>query len=205
MNNYIVNLICLVVGYLCGSVLFANIITRLVVGKEIRELGNNNPGAYNVFNNAGKFWGVFTGILDGLKAFVPMLVAHRYFNVSNTGIGLIGVGAVIGHGYPLFFKFKGGRAASSLMGMFLFFIPYELLAAFAIDLILLYTIVKKDFGFWGPFGIIAIAATLCLFFNHPVEVKILIWVGGLLGVYFNRKFIPLRTKQLLNKAPEDDN
>ena len=81
MNTYLIYAICLISGYLTGSILFAYIITKIVKGKDIRKLGNNNPGAYNTFKSSGKFWGILTGLLDSSKALIPMLIADYFFNL----------------------------------------------------------------------------------------------------------------------------
>ncbi len=127
-------------------------ITKLVKREDIRDLGNNNPGAYNTFKSTGRFWGILTGLLDSSKALIPMLLANYFFNLSTISLGLIGIGAIIGHGYPLFFNFKGGRAAGTLMGIYLFFIPYELLTALIIIPLIVFSLIKKDQGFWTPLG-----------------------------------------------------
>lgn len=199
MNTYIIYLICLLSGYLTGSILFAYVITKLVKGKDIRYLGNKNPGAYNTFKRTGKFWGILTGLLDGFKAFIPILIADHFFNLSTISLGLIGAGAIIGHGYPLFFNFKGGRAAGTLMGIYLFFIPYELLVSFIITPFIISNLIKKHQGFWTPLGIITLSAVTCLFFNHTTDVKIIIWATGFIGLFFNRTYLPTRIKTLLQK------
>jgi len=197
MDTYLTYILCLLSGYLTGSILFAWVITKLVKGEDIRDLGNNNPGAANTFKNTGKFWGILTGLLDSLKALIPMLIGNYFFNLSTISLGLIGIGAIIGHGYPLFFNFKGGRAAGTLMGIYLFFIPKELLAAFIIIPLIVFSLIKKDHSFWTPFGIITFSAVACLFFNHPMDVKIMVWASGIVGLYFNRNFLPIRIKTLL--------
>jgi len=202
MNAYLTYIICLLSGYLTGSILFAYVITKLVKGEDIRDLGNNNPGAYNTFKSTGKLWGILTGLLDSSKALIPMLLANYFFDLSTISLGLIGIGAIIGHGYPLFFNFKGGRAAGTLMGIYLFFIPKELLIAFIIIPLIVFSLIKKSQGFWTPFGIITFSAITCLFFNHPLDVKIMVWASGIVGLYFNRYFLPTRIKALLQK---DDN
>lgn len=66
------------------------------------------------------FWGVLTGILDVAKSFIPMWIASRFLQITDvTALGCIGIGSIIGHGYPLYYRFKGGRAASTTQ-MYLF-------------------------------------------------------------------------------------
>jgi len=67
-------------------------------------------------------------------------------------LGFIGFGAVIGHGHPIFFGLNGGRAAGTLMGIYIFFIPIELLAAFIVIPIIVFTIVKTNRSYWAPLG-----------------------------------------------------
>lgn len=205
MDTYLTYIICLIVGYLTGSILFAYVITKLVKGEDIRKLGNNNPGTANTYKSTGKFWGILTGILDSSKAFIPMLLAKYFFpDLSTISLGLIGIGAIIGHGYPLFFNFKGGRAAGTLLGIYLFFIPYELLAAFIIIPLIVFTLIKKYQSFWIPLGMITFSAITCLFFNHPLDVKIMVWASGIVGLYFNRNFLPLRVKELFQKVDKQN-
>jgi len=89
-----------------------------------------------------------------------------------------------------------------LMGIYTFFIPYELLASFIIISLIVFSLIKKDYGFWSPLGIITFSAITCLFFNHPADVKIVVWATGIIGLYFNRTYLPIRVKTLLQK---DDN
>jgi glycerol-3-phosphate acyltransferase PlsY len=128
-----------------------------------------------------------------------MLIAYYFFNLSTISIGLIGAGSIIGHGYPLFFNFKGGRAAGTLMGIYMFFIPYELFVSFIIIPLIVFNLIKSHRGFWTPLGIITLSAVTCLFFNHTTDVKIIIWATGFIGLFFNRTYLPIRVKTLLQK------
>ena len=197
MNTYLFYSFCLLIGYLIGSILFARLITKLVTGQNITELGNHNPGAYNVFRNVGKGWGILVGILDAGKALFPMLIARYAFHLQDDiALGCLGIGALLGHGYPLYYHFEGGRAASILMGMLIFFVPYEFLFSFLIGGAIVLLFIKKEYGIWGPTLIIAFSAISCLFFPHTIEVKIIIWIGALITLFFNRDAVQERTKKL---------
>jgi len=197
MNTYLFYSFCLLIGYLIGSILFARLITRLATGQNILELGNHNPGAYNVFRNVGKGWGILVGILDAGKALFPMLIARYAFHLQDDiALGCLGIGALLGHGYPLYYHFEGGRAASILMGMLIFFVPYEFLFSFLIGGAIVLLFIKKEYGIWGPTLIIAFSAISCLFFPHTIEVKIIIWIGALITLFFNRDAVQERTKKL---------
>ncbi|MGB4341488.1 MAG: glycerol-3-phosphate acyltransferase [Dysgonamonadaceae bacterium] len=196
MNSILLYLFCLIVGYLIGSILFADLITRYVKNVNIRELGNGNPGAYNVFRNVSKFWGVVSGLLDAMKALGPMLIASHYFQLPDIALACLAIGAILGHGLPIYYRFKGGRAASVLMGMYIFFIPYEFFIALAITAIVVLGFIRKEYGIWGPTGVIALCMVLCLLHPHPHEVRVFVWIGGLIVLLFNLDKVKEKTKSI---------
>ncbi len=204
MNIYLIYLICLLSGYLTGSILFSYIFTKIATGKDIRTLGNNNAGAANTYKHAGLVWGILAGILDGLKAYIPILIGYHCLHLSPVSLGLIGIGAIIGHGYPVYFGFKGGRGAATLMGVYLFFIPYQLLLSFVVVPLIVYTIIKEHIFAWIPGGIIGLSAIASLFFDHPPEVKTIVWVSALIVLFFNRDFIPKIISKLFRKKKTSD-
>ena len=202
MSTGVTYLVLFVIGYLSGSIMFAYIITKLVTGTDIRNLGNKNPGAANTFKNVGPFWGILAGLLDALKALAPILIGYYFFDLSSISLGFIGFGAVIGHGHPIFFSLNGGRAAGTLMGIYIFFIPIELLVAFIVVPIIVFTIVKTNRSYWAPFGIISFSAILSLILNHPVEVKIIVVSVAVLGLFLNRFYLPQMIKNFITKREE---
>jgi len=202
MSTGVTYLVSFVVGYLSGSIMFAYIITKLVAGADIRTLGNKNPGAANTYKNVGPFWGISAGVLDAMKALVPILIGHYFFDLSSISLGFIGFGSMIGHGYPLFFGFKGGRAAGTLMGIYVFFIPIELLAAFIVVSIIVFTIVKTNRSYLAPLGILSFSAALSLILNHPLEVKIIVVSAAFLGIFLNRSILLPMIKSLMSKHEE---
>ena len=196
MNSILLYLFCLIVGYLIGSILFADLITRYVKNVNIRELGNGNPGAYNVFRNVSKFWGVVSGLLDAMKALGPMLIASHYFQLPDIALACLAIGAILGHGLPIYYRFKGGQAASVLMGMYIFFIPYEFFIALAITAIVVLGFIRKEYGIWGPTGVIALCMVLCLLYPHPHEVRVFVWIGGLIVLLFNLDKVKEKTQSI---------
>ncbi|MCK4829675.1 glycerol-3-phosphate acyltransferase [bacterium] len=202
MNAVLIYAISLIAGYLSGSVMFACIITRLVLGKDIRTLGNKNPGAANTFINVGPVWGILAGLLDASKALIPMLIGYYFFRLSTLPLGLFGLGAVFGHGFPLYFGFRGGRSAGTIIGLYMFFIPYELIVSFAIIPTITLTIIKVKPGFWTPFGIITLSSLSALFFSHPLEIKILVIAGGFAGLFMNRNNLSLMVRKLTEKIAQ---
>lgn len=107
----------LVIGaYLLGSVSSAIIVCRVMGLPDPRTQGSNNPGATNVLRIGGKKAAAVTLLGDSLKGLIPMLVAHG-LDVSVAVLALTGLAAFLGHLYPLFFGFKGGKGVATALGM----------------------------------------------------------------------------------------
>jgi len=109
-------IIFIVIAYLCGSLSSAIIICKLLKLPDPRKEGSGNPGATNVLRIAGKKAAILVLIGDVLKGCIPVLLA-RVFTIHGFGLGLVGLGAVVGHMYPVFFKFKGGKGVATFGGV----------------------------------------------------------------------------------------
>ena len=131
MNPYFLLAICLVASYLIGSILFAVIITKIAIGKDIRTIGNLNPGTSNVMRNVGPAAGVLTALLDIGKALVPIIIAYIFFFPLKTefdglALYLIGMANILGHCRPFWMGFKkGGGGMGAAVGVTAFFVPVE--------------------------------------------------------------------------------
>ncbi len=106
----------LVAAYLIGSLPTSVIMSRLVAGVDVRELGTKNPGAANVFREIDPRVGVFVAVVDILKGLLPVLIADRVFDLGPTGAVIAATGALWGHQYSLFLKFRGGAGLASAFG-----------------------------------------------------------------------------------------
>lgn len=128
MSNLLLLIILAVCSYLVGNINWALIISK-IKKTDIRQLGSGNPGTLNMSRNLGLAAGLLTFFLDIMKGAVPALVAYfltrdRYildteFIVADFAIYLCGFCAVLGHIYPVFLKFKGGKGIASTIGVFL--------------------------------------------------------------------------------------
>ncbi len=108
----------ILVGYLLGSLSSAVIVARLLGLKDPREVGSGNPGATNILRYGGKGPAVATLIGDLLKGVVAVLIA-RAMNVDAAIVAATMVAAFLGHLYPVFFGFKGGKGVATALGVFL--------------------------------------------------------------------------------------
>ena len=107
-------------GYLIGSIPFAILIARRVANFDTLSHGTRNPGATNVFKHVGMISGAAVGLLDYFKALVPALVARFYFDCTFFEAAGVSVGAVLGHDFSIFLRFRGGKGGASTVGVFSF-------------------------------------------------------------------------------------
>jgi glycerol-3-phosphate acyltransferase PlsY len=123
-----------VAAYLVGSIPFGLVLTRLFTGKDVRTVGSGNIGASNVSRAAGKKVGVLTLVLDAAKASLPMLLAERLLAEPGTTAGqvwavVVGLAAFVGHLYPVWLGFKGGKGVATALGVFAVLAPVPSLLA----------------------------------------------------------------------------
>ncbi len=105
-------------GYLLGSVSSAVLVSKLMGLPDPRQSGSGNPGATNVLRLGNKPAAALTLLGDVLKGVLPVLIA-KYLDADTTGIALAGLGAFLGHLFPVFFGFAGGKGVATSFGIFL--------------------------------------------------------------------------------------
>jgi glycerol-3-phosphate acyltransferase PlsY len=110
--------VLIAVAYLMGSLSTAIIVCRLMGLPDPRTTGSQNPGATNVLRIGGKKAAAITLAGDAVKGLVPVLVAYA-FQQSPANLGIIGFAAFLGHLYPVFFSFKGGKGVATAFGAIL--------------------------------------------------------------------------------------
>jgi len=120
-----INFLLILASYLIGSLPFGLFIGKLA-GTDVRKEGSGNIGATNVSRVLGKKLGAATLCCDVLKSYLPMLAAQKLLaGQDNAGlwVAVCGLAAVVGHIFPLYLKFKGGKGVATALGMFLFLSP----------------------------------------------------------------------------------
>ena len=121
--KYLVIIAVAVVSYLIGSVNFSILISKAISGKDIRESGSGNAGATNMLRTHGKKMGVLTLLLDVLKGIAAIIIAMIVDKKigANTGIlsYIAGVCVILGHNFPIYFGFKGGKGVATSLGVVL--------------------------------------------------------------------------------------
>ena len=137
MLNLEITLIILI-SYLFGSIPFGFILTKIFIGKDIRNIGSGNIGATNVLRSGNKLIGYLTLTLDILKAILPIFfIKYNY----NDQLYLASLSVFIGHVFPIWLKFKGGKGVATYLGI-LFCINISLGFLFIIIWLIIYFIFK---------------------------------------------------------------
>ena len=114
-------------AYLIGSLSFAVIVSRAMGLNDPRTYGSGNPGATNVLRSGNKPAAIATLVLDALKGFIPVVLADQFgprFGLGEGTVALVGLAAFLGHLWPVFFQFKGGKGVATAAGVLLGLNPW---------------------------------------------------------------------------------
>ena len=125
------------ISYLIGAIPNGVIIARIFFRIDPTKSGSGNIGATNVYRTAGKIPGILTLILDILKGFIPVYLA-KYYDFDFQVILFVGLAAFLGHLFPIYLKFKGGKGVATAIGVFLSLTPLAVLIAAIIFIIIAY-------------------------------------------------------------------
>jgi len=151
-------------SYAIGGIPTAYLFTRFILGKDIRQMGDFNSGAANVFRNVGTKAGIAVGAIDIIKGAVVIVLAKLL--VDDVGMEMMAGGAALaGHNFPVHLKFRGGRGAATAVGVLIASLPIIGLPIGAICLVLLYFTKKAIY----PLAVFLIAIPVLAW---PVEHSI---------------------------------
>lgn len=181
-----------IIGYLFGCLQWSYILSKTFLKVDIRTLGGGNAGASNTVISLGWKWGILVAILDILKAIISVLIIKYLFEISylEKSISLLylnGLFVILGHDFPFFMGFKGGKGAASLFGMIIgidyrlgiigFFViflvtvitDYIALGTLCLNLFLVFSAIYLKLGY-GPI-IISLIITLIAFYLHIPNIR----------------------------------
>lgn len=172
------DLFVLAIAYLLGSIPFAYIVTRRLTGLDIKEVGEGNVGARNVWHVVGPGWGALVGALDTLKGFLAFQVAGN-LSTSEGALLWVGFALLLGHGFPIFLWGRGGKGVAVTIGFLLGFLPASTLAGLA--LFGLAHLALRDFNRSVNIGVAAIIFLPLAFGQPPGMVLyvlfLFLWMG----------------------------
>jgi glycerol-3-phosphate acyltransferase PlsY len=183
------------IAYLFGSIPFALIIGKVFYNTDIRTQGSGNLGGTNAGRVLGKAAGVSVAALDTLKAFFVILVAHQFLPDDPGYVAFAGVFAAIGHCYPIFAQFRGGKAVSTafgyLLGVSLFLVNPQLVwVLFFLPIAIALTSLKitKYVSFSAMLSV-TITVILSFFVQSNVTVSLALVMIDILLIYRHRSNI----------------
>tara|TARA_Y100000590_G_scaffold411772_1_gene506129 strand:+ start:2238 stop:2849 length:612 start_codon:yes stop_codon:yes gene_type:complete len=181
-------------SYLSGSIPFGLILTKFFVGKDVRNIGSGNIGATNVLRTGNKSLAAFTLLFDVLKGFVPVFITKNYYPEL---IQLSCLFAFLGHIFPIWLKFNGGKGVATYLGI-LFALSYALGLLFiftwlVVSLIFKYSSVSSLFSSLTVFIVTLIKDTALKTFNKNLvldyDLKFILFAFLILIVFTHRKNI----------------
>ena len=188
------NLLLIILFYLVGSLPFALILTKLSGFGDIRNIGSGNVGATNVLRTGNKLLAIIVLSLDILKGLIPYLIIHIYFNeLSLLNKIFLCHFAVIGHIYPIWLKFKGGKGVATYIGFLFGLNPYIAISFLLIWLVVAYMSKYSSLG--SLVGIFVVPAYF-IFINFNFNISIFFIYLSFVIVIKHKENI----KRLVNKT-----
>ncbi len=156
--------LAVIIGYLLGSIPFAYITARLVKGVDIRKVGGGNIGALNVMREIGTAAGIGVLIADITKGAIAVLIA-QWLDVSLIVVFIAGLAAVVGHSWPIFLKFSGGRGGATTLGVLSALAPIAFAISFGV--IVLVVLVTSNFRLAMGVGFVLLPFIIWGFGGEP--------------------------------------
>ena len=188
------NLLLIILFYLIGSLPFALILTKLSGFGDIRNIGSGNVGATNVLRTGNKLLAIIVLSLDILKGLIPYLIIHIYFNeLSLLNKIFLCHFAVIGHIYPIWLKFKGGKGVATYIGFLFGLNPYIAISFLLIWLVVAY---MSKYSSLGSLVGIFVAPAYFIFINFNLIISIFFIYLSFVIVIKHKENI----KRLINKT-----
>lgn len=136
-------ILSIIIGYLLGSIPTAYLVSRTRKGIDIRNIGSRNMGGANVMREIGAREGVLVGLIDIAKGVGAILIAQA-LNISELWVFGAGFAALVGHNFPVFARFRGGRGSATIIGIFLVLAPEAMLITLVVVAIPFFT--TRKFG-----------------------------------------------------------
>lgn len=188
MSVYIALVIAFVVSYLIGNINFARIFSWAFAKKDITTVGSKNPGTMNMLRTRGFGEAILTLVMEAIKSGVPALVSyyligHFYAGYADLAFFIAGFAAIVGHCFPVFYKFKGGKGVACTFGLFTFhpIFWWMSLIGFVICFLLLLFVVKfgSVVSLLYVTGMSVVATVLFSVGNHPflIALLVIIWLN----------------------------
>ena len=172
-----------------GACPFSVWVGRWLLGKDIRDYGDGNPGAANVFRAGAVKSGLIALILDIAKGFPFVFMAHSLFGFPETVAMMVGLGAILGHAFSPFLRLKGGKAIAVTFGVLLALPQHELLIVFIVFIVIGFLCIEPD-GWMVMFAPTSSLAYLVITRGSSWDV---LFMSCLLAIFAVKQFDGLKT------------
>ncbi len=178
------NLIVLLIAYLLGSISTSIIVSKIMLGDDIRNHGSGNAGATNTLRTVGKLGALLVVLGDILKTVIAILAAKLFLRSDPSAVYIAGLGAVIGHNFPLYFGFKGGKGIIVSTVAILFAAPIIGLITVAIALLII--AVSRYVSLGSISGAVIFVILSLIFKSSNPEFVVFACVLALLAIYMHK-------------------
>jgi len=196
-------ILSIISGYLLGSIPTAYIVARLRKGIDIRTVGTGNMGGANVMREIGTREGILVCFIDILKGAGAILIAQT-LSIPDLWVFGAGSAALVGHNFPVFASFRGGRGTATCIGIFLVLAPGATLAALAMVVIPFFTTRKFPAAILIGVALACLGFTLLPLFIWLLEGSLmLVYYALAVGIFMLVRNLPV-IKQILAKGTEND-
>ena len=175
MTRIPVLILSCILSYLLGSVSSGILVSKLAKGPDLRTVGSKNTGASNVQRTMGWKYGLITFLIDSLKGILACLIAWLLTG-SHFASLLAGLCCVIGHNWPVFFRFRGGKGVATTGGVMLYCFPIPALICIALTILV---ILILRYISVGSMLLVTAFFIMSFFFSHG-NACIIIWAGILM-------------------------
>jgi acyl phosphate:glycerol-3-phosphate acyltransferase len=160
-----------IAAYLIGGIPFGLIIVKLKTGADVRESGSGNIGATNVLRTTGLLPGLLTLLLDAAKAWFAVWLASRLSGGSEFWMSFAALAALLGHAWPLWLRFQGGKAVACFIGAYAYLAPVPLLAVVLLFVFVVAWTRYLSLGSLVAAGLFPVACWMILHPRWPVLVS----------------------------------
>jgi glycerol-3-phosphate acyltransferase PlsY len=178
-------ILSIIIGYLLGSIPTAYIVSRMKKGIDVRNVGSGNMGAANVMREIGAHEGAFVGLIDIAKGAGAILIAQA-LNVPELWVFGAGFAALVGHNFPVFAGFRGGRGSATIIGIFLVLAPKAMLVTLVIVAIPFFTTRKFSAAILIGFALLPLFIWLLegslMLVRYALVIDLFMLVRNLFGI-----------------------
>ena len=174
-------LLALLIAYLLGAIPFGYLLVRWKTGSDVRSAGSGNIGATNVLRTTGRAAGVATLLLDIAKGYLAVWIAGALTHEDPLWMSAAALAVMAGHAYPVFLKFKGGKAVASFVGAFACLAPLALLADLVVFVVMVYW--ARHISMGSIVGAATFPLAVWLIMQPPLPIEIAAIVGAAFITY----------------------